>query len=110
MATNKRAEMPKDVNSVSLQALGMRDDAQKFSLPSTGTPNDSGVISATEDMVVRVLATEAIFFTIHEADPASAAETILPAGAVEYFNIRSGQRFAFLRVALDGTVKITEMG
>ena len=107
---NETAEMPKDVNSNSMQLLGRKDGATETTVASTGATSDSGVLNADSDITIRVIGTEDIYFNIDTGGVANAGTSaILPAGVIEYFNLRSGQQFNILRVTTDGSVRISEM-
>ena len=107
---NKTAEMPKDVNSNSMQILGMKDGAVETVVASGGASTNSGVLNTTEDITIRVVPTEDIYFKIDTGGAAAAGTSaIMAGGSPEYFNLRSGQRFNVLQVTAPGSVRISQM-
>ena len=107
---NETAEMPKDVNSNSMQILGTKDSAVETAFASAGAPTNSGVLNADKDIAIRVNPTEDIYFRIHSTDDASAGSSnIMAGGSPEYFNLRAGQRFNVLQVTTAGSVRISQM-
>ena len=107
---NETAEMPKDVNSNSMQILGMKDTAVETAFASAGGPTNSGVLDADKDITIRVIPTEDIYFRIRSTGDATAGvSSIMAGGSPEYFNLRAGQRFNVLQVTAPGSVRISQM-
>ena len=107
---NETAEMPKDVNSNSMQILGMKNGAVETVVASGGAPTNSGILDADRDITIRVVPTEDIYFKIDTGGVAAAGTSaIMAGGSPEYFNLRAGQRFNVLQVTIAGSVRISQM-
>ena len=105
---NPKHKMPKDNNSVSLQVLGVA--AAIPPIVTGAVTANTAVLDADSEVIVRAVATQDVYFNIGVAADAAASDGILPAGVVEYFNVRKGERIAALQVSAAGQLHLTQMG
>ena len=97
--------MPEDTESGKIQVLTINFD--QAPLASGGAAASSAAFNP-QTQVIRVIATEDIYLRFDAA--CSNQNTILPAGVIEYFKVRSITGFlSVMQVSAAGSVRISEM-
>jgi len=98
-------KMIQDANNEQMQ-IG-KIGSQEAPIASGGAALDSGILDADAPTVVRVIATQDIYFDIGVAAVATINHTILPAGVIEYWEVPAGAVFSVLQVSAAGSVRLT---
>lgn len=79
-----------------------------YGYTTTGASQQSAAMSSTVS-IVRVAVNQDTYVAVGDSPTADANSPMMPAGAVEFFAITSGQKVAFLQVSEAGRITVTEL-
>jgi hypothetical protein len=97
---------PKSNGGDSIQA-GRLAVVQKVSVASSSAATSNAFGANTS--LVRVAVNTDCYITFAITPTATTSMTLLPAGSVEYFMVKPGEKAAFIRNSADGVATVTEM-